>query len=149
MKDIQLLPFINDDFEGVALSVVNTGEGAGVTLRRDADLLRAFFPEFPALKVTIQGHCDERGSGEYNLALGARRAWRAAEILKEFGVPQARSETVSFGKEAPQCTDANEACWQKNSWRGSSENNCWQIGIRVGAASSGGTALAPGSHSAL
>jgi outer membrane protein OmpA-like peptidoglycan-associated protein len=83
-------------------------------LRRDADLLRGFFPEFPALKVTIQGHCDERGSGEYNLALGARRAWRAAEILKEFGVPLARSETISFGKEAPQCTDANEVCWQKN-----------------------------------
>jgi peptidoglycan-associated lipoprotein len=84
------------------------------TLRRDAELLCAILADFPGLKVTLEGHCDERGSAEYNLALGDRRAHRAEEVLREYGVPAAAIETVSYGKESPQCVDANEACWKKN-----------------------------------
>jgi len=84
------------------------------TLHRDAELLCAILADFPGLKVTLEGHCDERGSAEYNLALGDRRAHRAEEVLREYGVPAAAIETVSYGKESPQCVDANEACWKKN-----------------------------------
>jgi peptidoglycan-associated lipoprotein len=84
------------------------------SLRRDADLLCAILADFPALKVTVEGHCDERGSAEYNLALGDRRARRAEGVLRECGVPAGAVEVVSYGKEAPQCLDATETCWQKN-----------------------------------
>jgi peptidoglycan-associated lipoprotein len=84
------------------------------TLRRDAALLCAILAEFPGLKVTLEGHCDERGSAEYNLALGDRRARRAEEVLREYGVPVQAVEIVSYGKEAPQCLEATESCRQKN-----------------------------------
>jgi peptidoglycan-associated lipoprotein len=83
-------------------------------LRRDADLLRAILRDFPGLRVTIEGHCDERGSAEYNLGLGDRRAVRAAAFLKELGLPAANFAPVSYGKEAPQCTESTEACWSRN-----------------------------------
>jgi peptidoglycan-associated lipoprotein len=83
-------------------------------LQRDAELLCAILAEFPGLKVTLEGHCDERGSAEYNLALGDRRARRAEEVLREYGVPAGAVEIVSYGKEAPQCVEANESCRQKN-----------------------------------
>jgi peptidoglycan-associated lipoprotein len=87
---------------------------AVATLRRHADLLRRVLPDFPALNVVIEGHCDERGSAEYNLALGARRATHAADLLAEFGWPQNHAQTVSYGKEAPQCTESSETCWHRN-----------------------------------
>ncbi len=62
----------------------------------------------------IEGHCDERGSAEYNLALGDRRANSAKEFLQELGVPADRLSVISYGKERPQCTEHNEECWQKN-----------------------------------
>jgi peptidoglycan-associated lipoprotein len=83
-------------------------------LRRDAKLLCAILAEFPGLKVTLEGHCDERGSAEYNVALGDRRARRAEDVLREYGVPEGAVEIVSYGKEAPQCGEANESCWRKN-----------------------------------
>jgi peptidoglycan-associated lipoprotein len=83
-------------------------------LRHDADLLRGALPDFPALTVVIEGHCDERGSAEYNLALGARRATGAADLLAEFGWRKNQAQTVSYGKEAPQCTESSEACWHRN-----------------------------------
>jgi peptidoglycan-associated lipoprotein len=83
-------------------------------LRRDATVLCAILAEFPGLKILIEGHCDERGSAEYNLALGDRRARRAEEILRENGVPPDALEIVSYGKESPQCTEPTETCWQKN-----------------------------------
>jgi peptidoglycan-associated lipoprotein len=83
-------------------------------LRRDADLLLSIRSEFPKYKVIIEGHCDERGSAEYNLALGDRRAGRAAEVLHEFGLPVSSSQTVSYGKEAPQCMESTESCWRRN-----------------------------------
>lgn len=83
-------------------------------LRHDAGLLRAILPDFPTLGIVVEGHCDERGSAEYNLALGARRAMRAAELLYEFGWPKDQAQTISYGKEAPQGTDSNETCWHNN-----------------------------------
>ena len=84
------------------------------SLHRDAELLCTILGEFPGLKVIVEGHCDERGSAEYNLGLGESRARRAEDVLREYGVPAAAIEVVSYGKEAPQCTEANEGCWQKN-----------------------------------
>jgi peptidoglycan-associated lipoprotein len=62
----------------------------------------------------IEGHCDERGSTEYNLALGDRRAQAAKNFLVSLGVASDRMQTVSYGKERPVCTDHNEDCWQRN-----------------------------------
>jgi peptidoglycan-associated lipoprotein len=62
----------------------------------------------------VEGHCDERGSAEYNLGLGDRRATSAKEFLQQLGVPSDRLKTISYGKERPQCTEQNESCWQKN-----------------------------------
>jgi peptidoglycan-associated lipoprotein len=83
-------------------------------LRQDAALLLPILAEFPQLKVTIEGHCDERGSAEYNLGLGDHRAGSAAEVLQRFGVPLAHLEIVSYGKERPQCTELKESCWRLN-----------------------------------
>ncbi len=79
-------------------------------LAKTAEFLRSY----PQLKVTIEGHCDERGSTEYNLALGDRRAQAAKNFLVSLGVPAERMETVSYGKEKPVCTTSDETCWQKN-----------------------------------
>lgn len=83
---------------------------ARATLAKDADFLR----NYPQVRVTIEGHCDERGSTEYNLALGDRRANAAKQYLVSLGVSADRMTTVSFGKEKPFCTGHNEACWQQN-----------------------------------
>ncbi len=83
-------------------------------LRRDAALLAPVLSQFGALRVVIEGHCDERGSAEYNLGLGDRRARRAAELLEESGIPPARVRTISYGREMPQCTEAMESCWSRN-----------------------------------
>ena len=64
--------------------------------------------------VIIEGHCDERGSAEYNLGLGDRRATSAKEFLSQVGLPADRLKTISYGKERPGCTESNEACWAKN-----------------------------------
>lgn len=65
-------------------------------------------------KVQIEGNCDERGSTEYNLALGERRADSARQAFLQNGISADALKTISYGKEKPQCTDANEDCWQKN-----------------------------------
>jgi len=65
-------------------------------------------------KVQIEGNCDDRGSTEYNLALGERRADAAKQALQQNGVGADALKTISYGKEKPQCTDSNEDCWQKN-----------------------------------
>ena len=83
-------------------------------LTRDAAALQAVLTEFPNATIVIEGHCDERGSAEYNLGLGDRRASAAKEFLQGLGVPADRLKTISYGKERPQCTDQGEACWQKN-----------------------------------
>lgn len=90
-----------------------TEAGRG-TLTRNADKLKQILADYPTAIVTIEGHCDERGSAEYNLGLGDRRSLSSMDFLKQLGVPADRVRTVSYGKERPQCTDANEDCYQKN-----------------------------------
>ena len=79
-------------------------------LTKTADFLR----NYPQIRVTIEGHCDERGSTEYNLALGDRRAGAVKQYLVSLGISADRLTTVSFGKEKPFCTQSNESCWQQN-----------------------------------
>ncbi|PYU66814.1 MAG: peptidoglycan-associated lipoprotein Pal [Acidobacteria bacterium] len=73
-----------------------------------------FLKNYPRFKVTIEGHCDERGSTEYNLGLGDRRAAAVKQYIVSLGVSADRISTVSFGKEKPFCMEHNEACWQQN-----------------------------------
>jgi len=68
----------------------------------------------PNAAVRIEGHCDERGTNEYNLALGERRAQAVKRVLDALGVPAARLSTVSYGEEQPACRDHRESCWQQN-----------------------------------
>jgi peptidoglycan-associated lipoprotein len=83
-------------------------------LTRDAGAIKGILADFPNAVIIVEGHCDERGSAEYNLGLGDRRASAAKDFLVQLGVPESRLRTVSFGKERPQCTDANESCYQRN-----------------------------------
>jgi peptidoglycan-associated lipoprotein len=83
---------------------------ARAALSKTADFLKAN----PQFKATIEGHCDERGSTEYNLGLGDRRASAVKQYLVSLGVSADRLSTVSFGKEKPFCMESAEACWQQN-----------------------------------
>jgi len=83
-------------------------------LARDATAIKNILAEFPNASIVVEGHCDERGSAEYNLGLGDRRASSAKDYLVQLGVPADRLKTISYGKERPQCTEQNESCWQKN-----------------------------------
>ena len=80
------------------------------TLKLNADWLRAN----PSARVEIEGHTDERGTNEYNLALGAKRAQSAKDYLVTLGVSGERLSTISYGEELPVCKDGTEECWQKN-----------------------------------
>ena len=80
----------------------------------NAELLKRIFAQDPNFSVLIEGHCDERGSAEYNLGLGDRRATSLRDFYVQQGLPANRIRTISYGKEKPQCTDANEACYQRN-----------------------------------
>ncbi|HTR27323.1 MAG TPA: peptidoglycan-associated lipoprotein Pal [Terriglobales bacterium] len=73
-----------------------------------------FLREHPNVKVMIEGHCDDRGSIEYNLALGTSRAESVKQTLLQEGVSSERVKTISYGKEKPFCTEDNEQCWQQN-----------------------------------
>lgn len=83
---------------------------ARTVLQRDADFLKGY----PNARFTVEGHCDERGSTEYNLALGQRRANAVKDYLVSLGIPSDHISTTSWGKEKPFCTESNEACWQQN-----------------------------------
>lgn len=74
----------------------------------------SFFKDHTGVKFTIEGHCDERGSEEYNLGLGDRRATAAKNFLANLGVSADRISTISYGKTRPVCTESNEECWQNN-----------------------------------
>ncbi|MFN0103792.1 MAG: OmpA family protein [Bryobacteraceae bacterium] len=89
-------------------------EDARNTLTQNSDKLKTIFREYPNGSVTIEGHADERGSAEYNLGLGDRRAIAAKDFLVQLGVSADRIRTLSYGKERPQCTENDESCWQKN-----------------------------------
>ena len=86
------------------------GASARTALQKDADYLK----KWASVQATVEGHCDSRGSSEYNLALGSRRATAVKDYLVSLGVPTARVTIVSKGKEQPFCTTEDESCWQQN-----------------------------------
>jgi len=79
-------------------------------LRANADWLK----KNPSARVEIEGHCDERGTSEYNLALGAKRAQSAKDYLATLGIAGDRLSTISYGEEIPVCKQASEDCWRQN-----------------------------------
>lgn len=74
----------------------------------------AWLKQYPQVRLMVEGHCDERGTREYNLALGDRRAYAVKEFLVSLGVDAARLQTKSYGKERPVCAESDESCWQQN-----------------------------------
>jgi peptidoglycan-associated lipoprotein len=93
-----------------ALNQYNIQDNDKNTLNKQA----AWLARYPSVRLNVEGHCDERGTREYNLALGARRANAVKEFLVAQGVAAGRLETVSYGKERPMCTESNEDCWAQN-----------------------------------
>jgi peptidoglycan-associated lipoprotein len=85
-------------------------EDARGALQKDADWLK----KWTSTKVTVEGHCDSRGTAEYNLALGERRSTAVKSYLASLGIGADRVLTVSKGKEQPVCSENNEACWSQN-----------------------------------
>lgn len=83
---------------------------ARATLQRQA----AWLQKYPSVQVQLQGNCDERGTREYNLALGARRANSEKDYLVSLGISPARIDTISYGKERPICSESTESCWAEN-----------------------------------
>jgi peptidoglycan-associated lipoprotein len=83
---------------------------AQATLQRQA----AWLKQYSANAVTIEGHCDERGTREYNLALGDRRANAVRDYLASQGIDGSRIKTISYGEERPECVESTEECWAKN-----------------------------------
>ena len=80
------------------------------TLKLNADWLK----RNPTVRIEIEGHCDERGTNEYNLALGAKRAQAAKDYLITLGIAADRLSTISYGEEIPVCREQNESCWRQN-----------------------------------
>jgi peptidoglycan-associated lipoprotein len=99
MKDV------NFDFDSVALSEI-----ARAILKANADWLKSN----ATARIQIEGHCDERGTAEYNMALGAKRAQAAMDYLATLGIAASRMSTISYGEEIPLCKDKTEDCWAKN-----------------------------------
>jgi peptidoglycan-associated lipoprotein len=85
-------------------------DDARTALAANAEWLK----KFPSIQLLVEGHCDERGTNEYNLALGDRRANAAKEYLASLGVDGSRVRTVSYGEERPFCNESAESCWQQN-----------------------------------
>jgi peptidoglycan-associated lipoprotein len=83
---------------------------AGDILRGNADWLKSN----PSARIEVEGHCDERGTSEYNLALGAKRSQTAKDYLVSLGISPDRISTISYGEEIPVCTEATENCWRQN-----------------------------------
>ncbi len=73
-----------------------------------------YLKRWTSTRINVEGHCDERGTAEYNLGLGERRANAVKDYLVSLGLDAGRIAVISKGKEEPQCTDQNESCWQQN-----------------------------------
>jgi peptidoglycan-associated lipoprotein len=85
--------------------------------QQDGDILKAnadWLQKNPTTRAQIEGHCDDRGSEEYNIALGAKRAQAAKDYLETLGISADRLSTISYGKELPLCTEETDDCWQQN-----------------------------------
>jgi peptidoglycan-associated lipoprotein len=87
---------------------------ASTALKDDVGVIRDILAAYPSQKLLIEGHADERGSEEYNLALGDRRAQSVKDFLSSMGIPDAQLTLISYGKDRPVCSDETEACWQRN-----------------------------------
>lgn len=96
---------ITFDFDSATLS-----ENSRATLKANADWLKAN----AGARIQVEGHCDERGTAEYNMALGAKRAQAAMDYLATLGVAANRMSTISYGEEIPVCKDKSEGCWAQN-----------------------------------
>ncbi len=83
-------------------------------LKDDVGVIRDILAGSPSHKLTIEGHADERGSAEYNLGLGDRRAQSAMDFLSTMGIPKTQLAVVSYGKDKPVCVEQSESCWQRN-----------------------------------
>jgi peptidoglycan-associated lipoprotein len=103
---------LNDALFDYDKSVIR--DDASTVLKSDVGVIRDILANYPNQKLLIEGNADERGSEEYNLALGDRRARAAQEFLVQMGIPAAQLSLVSYGKERPICTDKTEDCWQRN-----------------------------------
>jgi peptidoglycan-associated lipoprotein len=108
----ELLDRIQDAYFDYNKHTIRTD--AEAALQKDAQTLGEIVRQYPDFKLTVQGYCDERGSEEYNLALGDARAKQAKDYLASLGVPGDQLRTISYGKDRPVCTDRDEACWQRN-----------------------------------
>jgi peptidoglycan-associated lipoprotein len=93
------------DFDQYAIRI-----DAQAALERNGDLLKSQ----PNQKIVIEGHCDERGTSDYNLVLGERRAQATKRYLQDLGLALSQIEITSYGKERPFCTEHSEVCWQSN-----------------------------------
>lgn len=103
--------------ENGPLADVHFGYNDYTISTQDGEVLKGnakWLQDNPGARVQIEGHCDERGSEEYNIALGARRAQAAKDYLQTLGIPADRMSTISYGKELPLCTDHDEDCWSQN-----------------------------------
>lgn len=87
---------------------------AEAALKMDAQTLADIIKQYPDFKLTVEGYADERGSDEYNLALGDARAKQTKEYLSNLGLPANQLAVLSYGKDRPVCTEHDEECWQKN-----------------------------------
>jgi peptidoglycan-associated lipoprotein len=114
---VTIVPGSAQDFRVNVGDTVHFGYNEYAVMDNDKATLgkqAAWLSKYPSVRITIEGHCDERGTREYNLALGARRANAVKEYLVAQGVAAGRLETVSYGKERPVCTESNEECWAQN-----------------------------------
>ena len=108
IEDLNREHVLSDTF--FALDSSQVADEARATLQKDAEWLK----RWTSTKVLVEGHCDSRGTAEYNLALGERRATAVREYLVNLGIAANRIQIVSKGREAPVCSEENESCWQQN-----------------------------------
>jgi peptidoglycan-associated lipoprotein len=113
----------NEDWEkgtvgrGGPLSDIHFGYNDYTIQEQDGSVLKSnasWIQAHPGTRVQVEGFCDERGSEEYNIALGAKRAQAAKEYLVTLGISDSRLSTISYGKELPLCTEHDESCWAQN-----------------------------------
>jgi peptidoglycan-associated lipoprotein len=113
----------NDDWingtigKGGPLSDIHFGYNDYTIQEQDGSVLKSnasWLQAHPQTKVQVEGYCDERGSEEYNIALGAKRAQAGKDYLATLGISDSRMSTISYGKELPLCQDHDEGCWAQN-----------------------------------